>query len=225
MPHHAVHVRSDHRTLQLSEDQWLTLCRLALERNLTPTELSCARDSSRTTPTADPRWTVPSNQPRTPRLPRTTQERHRRRPERKKDLDDERAAAHPRRPGRQRPRTHRPSEDLRGWLVVDRAGEDVGHVDGLLVERRGTARTVPPGRLRRVPRAGQEDRLIPTNAVVEVEEQVVAVDTTRDLVASAPAYDPALEVAAGRTLSAEANGCVASIANRAVTPPREGSHG
>ena len=88
-----------------------------------------------------------------------------------------------------------PAEDLRGWLVVDRAGDEVGHVDGLLVdegERRARFLQVGSGGFLGL---GKKTRLIPTSAVVALEGDVVAVDTTRDLVASAPSYDPTLEEA------------------------------
>lgn len=86
-----------------------------------------------------------------------------------------------------------PAEDLRGATVVDREGQDVGAVDGLLVdesERRVRFLQVGSGGFLGL---GRKSRLIPTNAITSTESGVVEVDTTREAVAGSPDYDPDLE--------------------------------
>lgn len=87
-----------------------------------------------------------------------------------------------------------PAEDLRGERVVDRHGQEIGEVDGLLVdetERRVRFLAVGSGGFLGL---GKKTRLIPSNALVSVGD-VVEVDTTRDVVAGSPDYDPELETA------------------------------
>ena len=82
-----------------------------------------------------------------------------------------------------------PVDDVRGLTVVDRDGEDVGEVDGLLIdedERRVRFLRVGSGGFLGI---GQEKRLIPVDAVTEVGDRV-QVDTTREHIAGSPAYDP-----------------------------------
>jgi sporulation protein YlmC with PRC-barrel domain len=85
-----------------------------------------------------------------------------------------------------------PDEDLRGRLVIDRDGEHIGEVDGLLIdanERRVCFLQVGSGGFLGL---GKKARLIPINALTGVEADAVRVDTTRDQVAGGPHYEPDL---------------------------------
>jgi sporulation protein YlmC with PRC-barrel domain len=84
-----------------------------------------------------------------------------------------------------------PQEDVRGQTVVDAAGEEIGKVDGLLVdeeEHRVRFLQVGSGGFLGLAR---KSRLIPVEAVTSAHADV-HVDTTRQTIASSPAYDPEL---------------------------------
>lgn len=86
-----------------------------------------------------------------------------------------------------------PDEDLRGLSVADRHGDDLGKVDGLLVDEteiRVRFLQVGSGGFLGL---GRKERLIPTATVVEVDVEVVTVDLDRAAVAASPTYDPDLE--------------------------------
>jgi len=88
--------------------------------------------------------------------------------------------------------TSDPAEDVRGRTVVDKAGEDIGHVDDLLVDDREHK-----VRLLRVAAGGflglgEAKFLIPVDAITKVDDKTVHVDQTREHVASGPRYDPEL---------------------------------
>jgi sporulation protein YlmC with PRC-barrel domain len=88
--------------------------------------------------------------------------------------------------------TSNPAEDVRGRKVVDRAGEDIGHVEDLLVDDREHKvrflRVAAGGFLG----LGEAKFLIPVDAITKVDDKTVHVDQTRDHVASGPRYDPKL---------------------------------
>ena len=80
--------------------------------------------------------------------------------------------------------------NLRGREVLDRSGELVGAVDGLLVdaeERRVRFLRVVTGEP--LPNAGRHF-LVPVEAVARVEADRVHLDVLRERVVSAPPYDP-----------------------------------
>jgi len=82
-----------------------------------------------------------------------------------------------------------PADDIRGMSVVDRHGEDVGDVDGLLIdegERRVRFLMVGSGGFLGI---GKKKRLIPVDAITDIED-TVHVDTTREHIAGSPDYDP-----------------------------------
>jgi sporulation protein YlmC with PRC-barrel domain len=88
--------------------------------------------------------------------------------------------------------TSDPAEDVRGRTVVDKAGEDIGHVDDLLVDDREHK-----VRLLRVAAGGflglgETKFLIPVDAITKVDDKTVHVDQTREHVAGGPRYDPDL---------------------------------
>lgn len=85
-----------------------------------------------------------------------------------------------------------PAEDLRDRDVIDREGEEIGGVDGLLIdetERRVRFLQVGSGGFLGL---GRKSRLIPVDAITSIEDDAVQVDTTRADVAGGPSYDPEL---------------------------------
>ena len=85
-----------------------------------------------------------------------------------------------------------PADDVRGSTVVDRNGNDVGDVDGLLIdehEKRVRFLQVGSGGFLGI---GEKKRLIPVAAVTAVDEKVHLGATTRDQVAESLEYDPDL---------------------------------
>ena len=84
-----------------------------------------------------------------------------------------------------------PDEDIRGRTVLDANGQEIGQVDGLLIDekdRHVRFLAVGSGGFLGF---GKKTRLIPSHSVKSADE-VVRVDTTREDVASSPAYDPEL---------------------------------
>jgi sporulation protein YlmC with PRC-barrel domain len=88
--------------------------------------------------------------------------------------------------------TSDPAEDVRGRKVLDKAGEDIGHVDDLLVDDREHKvrflRVAAGGFLG----VGEAKFLIPVDAITKVDDKAVHVDQTLGHVASGPRYDPKL---------------------------------
>lgn len=86
-----------------------------------------------------------------------------------------------------------PRDDVRGRKVVDREGDEVGKVDGILIDekdKRVRFLEVGSGGFLGI---GEEKRLIPVDAVTRVDDDRVHVDTTRGHIAGGPGYDPELE--------------------------------
>ena len=85
-----------------------------------------------------------------------------------------------------------PEEDVRGRTVVDRAGEELGTVDDLLVddaEKKVRFLQVASGGLLGL---GEQKVLIPVDAISRITEDAVQVDQDRERVAGAPPYDPSI---------------------------------
>lgn len=85
-----------------------------------------------------------------------------------------------------------PHEDIRGRKVRDKDGKDIGKVDDLLIDTR--ERKV---RLMRVESGGflgvgETKVLIPIDAITKISDDAIHVNQTRDHIAHAPRYDPAL---------------------------------
>lgn len=83
-------------------------------------------------------------------------------------------------------------QDIRGRDVKDSAGEDLGKVDDLLID--GTTNTV---RFLVVASGGflglgEQKSFIPVDALTAITDDDVTIGQTREHVAGAPAYDPAL---------------------------------
>jgi sporulation protein YlmC with PRC-barrel domain len=82
-----------------------------------------------------------------------------------------------------------PNEDVRGDMVVDPNGDELGKVDELLIdenERRVRFLVVGSGGFLGI---GEEKRLIPVDAVTSIDDEV-HIDKTREQVIGAPNYDP-----------------------------------
>ncbi|QGV77099.1 PRC-barrel domain-containing protein [Streptomyces ficellus] len=83
-------------------------------------------------------------------------------------------------------------EDVRGRKVKDAQGNDLGEVADLLVdEEEGRVRflLVEHGGFLGI---GEKKSFIPVDAVARVDEEELFIDQSKERVAQAPAYDPAL---------------------------------
>lgn len=82
-------------------------------------------------------------------------------------------------------------DDVRGRTVMDREGNEVGDVDGLLIdedERRVRFLRVGSGGFLGI---GEKKRLLPVDVIARVDDKV-HIDRTREDVAGSPEYDPEL---------------------------------
>jgi len=84
-----------------------------------------------------------------------------------------------------------PDEDVRGRKVLDDAGEEIGAVDGLMVDDQETVRFL------RVASGGflgldHTHVMIPVEAITRVMPHAVCIDRAREHLRAAPLYDPAL---------------------------------
>ncbi len=85
-----------------------------------------------------------------------------------------------------------PREDIRGRTVVDRNGEEIGHVDALLIddqERKVRFLQIASGGILGI---GEQKFLVPVDAVTRVGPDRVVVDQTGKHIAGSPKYDPDL---------------------------------
>ena len=85
-----------------------------------------------------------------------------------------------------------PDEDVRGRKVLDKAGEDIGTVDDLMIDDRDKKvrflRVASGGFLG----MGETTFLIPIAAVTKITSDAVHIDHTREHVAGGPGYAPEL---------------------------------
>lgn len=89
-----------------------------------------------------------------------------------------------------------PADDVRGRNVVDRNGDEVGTVDGLIIdegERRVRFLEVGSGGFLGL---GEKRQLVPVEAISRVDEDAVQISSDRTRVAGGPVYDP--DVVPGR---------------------------
>jgi sporulation protein YlmC with PRC-barrel domain len=90
-----------------------------------------------------------------------------------------------------------PAEDVRGRKVLDRAGEEIGTVDDLIVDNREVRvrflRVASGGFLG----LGETKFMIPVDAITRIADEAVHIDLTRERVAGAPRYDPDIAVNRG----------------------------
>jgi sporulation protein YlmC with PRC-barrel domain len=85
-----------------------------------------------------------------------------------------------------------PAEDVRGRKVLDKAGEEIGEVDDLLIDdRENKVRflQVASGGFLGI---GETKFLIPVEAITAVQSDAIQVDQARERIAGAPRYDPDL---------------------------------
>lgn len=83
-------------------------------------------------------------------------------------------------------------EDIRGYTVKDRNGEDIGKVDDLLVDLRASKvrfLVVESGGFLGI---GETKAFLPIDAISRITKDEVHIDQTRERVAGAPPYDPGL---------------------------------
>ena len=87
-----------------------------------------------------------------------------------------------------------PAQDVRGYRVVGKDGQDLGEVDDLILDRVETKvrfLEVASGDLFGL---GSAKALIPVDAIIRISDQEVFINRTRQHVAAAPRYDPDLMV-------------------------------
>ena len=87
------------------------------------------------------------------------------------------------------------AEDVRGATVTDAKGADIGHVDDLMVDdqhKKVRFLVVVAGGFLGI---GEKKFWIPIDAVTNVTEDRVNVDTTVEHIKHAPAYDPEIVAA------------------------------
>lgn len=83
-----------------------------------------------------------------------------------------------------------PAEDIRGSKVIDSAGEDIGHIDDLMVDdqhHKVRFLVVAAGGFLGI---GEKKFWMPVDAVTAINGDQVNVDTTVAHIKSAPGYDP-----------------------------------
>ncbi|MBF6240541.1 PRC-barrel domain-containing protein [Nocardia otitidiscaviarum] len=84
------------------------------------------------------------------------------------------------------------ADDIRGRTVVDRDGDEIGEVDGLVIDehaQRVRLLRIGSGGLLGV---GRTKRLVPVEAVTRIDDEAVHVDRTREAVENSAPYDPPL---------------------------------
>ena len=85
-------------------------------------------------------------------------------------------------------------DDVRGRKVIDRNGDEVGTVDGLVIdeeERQVRFLEVGSGGFLGL---GAKKQLVPVDAITKVDEDVVQISHDRTHVAGGPVYDPEIVV-------------------------------
>jgi sporulation protein YlmC with PRC-barrel domain len=83
-----------------------------------------------------------------------------------------------------------PNEDIRGYKVADQHGDELGKVDGLLIdaaERKVRFMEVAAGGFLGI---GEKTFLLPVDTVTGIADDRVTIDRSREHVTGAPAYDP-----------------------------------
>ncbi len=84
------------------------------------------------------------------------------------------------------------AEDVRGRIVIDQAGQEIGEVDALLLddaESKVRFLRVASGGVLGI---GERTFLIPVDAITRIDENHVHVNQSRDRVVESPIYDPNL---------------------------------
>jgi sporulation protein YlmC with PRC-barrel domain len=86
-----------------------------------------------------------------------------------------------------------PTLDIRGRKVVDRAGDEIGHVTDLFIDVELAKVRMMQIRAGGFAGVGGRHLLLPVDAITSIEKHVVHVDETRHKVLGSPAYDPELD--------------------------------
>ncbi|MFD6859246.1 PRC-barrel domain-containing protein [Rhodococcus sp. NPDC060090] len=85
-----------------------------------------------------------------------------------------------------------PGQDIRGRSVYDRGGEELGDIDGLIIdeaERKVRFIRIGSGGFLGI---GKTKRLVPVDALTRIEDDRVYIDRTKEHVAGSDPYDPAV---------------------------------
>ncbi|MBW3632297.1 MAG: PRC-barrel domain-containing protein [Chloroflexi bacterium] len=85
-----------------------------------------------------------------------------------------------------------PLEDIRGHTVIDQSGDEIGHVDALLIddqERKVRFLQIASGGILGI---GEQRFLVPVDAVLGVDDSQLVIDQTGERVSGSPGYDPDL---------------------------------
>jgi sporulation protein YlmC with PRC-barrel domain len=85
-----------------------------------------------------------------------------------------------------------PYQDVRGWLVRDTAGNDLGHLDDVLIDE-----SAAKVRFLKVAHGGilgfgVSHSFIPIEEVIGVADGRITIQTSAEKIAGAPRFDPAL---------------------------------
>ncbi len=91
-----------------------------------------------------------------------------------------------------------PDQDIRNRKVIDRHGEEIGHVSGLFVDKLENKLRMLQVGAGGFLGLGDRHFLVPVDAVTSVSEDEVHIDQTREKVVNSPVYDPALNEAPNR---------------------------
>lgn len=86
----------------------------------------------------------------------------------------------------------RGDEDIRGYTVRDKNGEELGKVDDLLIdeiENKVRFLEIGSGGFLGI---GKEKSFVPVDVITEITDEEVRIDQAREHVAAAPEYDPDL---------------------------------
>jgi sporulation protein YlmC with PRC-barrel domain len=84
------------------------------------------------------------------------------------------------------------AQDIRGRKVVDRHGEEIGHVSHLFIDRDEKKVRMLEVRAGGFLGIGDRHFLLPVDAISGVIEDEVKVNETRERIVAAPVYDPKL---------------------------------
>ncbi len=85
-----------------------------------------------------------------------------------------------------------PAEDIRGRTILDADRNEIGMVDGLLLDQdEGKVRLLEAGAGGFLG-IGEKKFLIPVDAITRIDDEHVHIDRSREHVAGAPEYDPEL---------------------------------
>lgn len=83
-----------------------------------------------------------------------------------------------------------PADDIRGRKVVDRDGDEVGEIDGLIIDEAGRRVRFLEVCWDEAQGLARTTRLVPVDVIRRVDNQVVHISSDRAEVANSPIYDP-----------------------------------